>query len=169
MKHSKQTKAKLSKARKGELNPFYGKHHSDETKRKMAERTRLFNLTSRKYELSKQSIRIPPEPGLSYLAGVVDADGSIRFRRGRPFVSVYNGCDDLMRWLVKRVGGQYKAGDLRGRVPNCTWSISAARDVYALCKALLPRLLVKQSDARAAMVALESKYGKRNLNRMDGI
>ena len=41
--HSEETKKKLSKARiesgiaKGEKNPFYGKHHSEETKKKLSE------------------------------------------------------------------------------------------------------------------------------------
>jgi hypothetical protein len=34
---SKETRKKLSKAKKGKNHPFYGKSHSDETKRKISE------------------------------------------------------------------------------------------------------------------------------------
>ena len=36
-KHSEETKRKMSENRKGENNPFYGKHHSEETKKKIVE------------------------------------------------------------------------------------------------------------------------------------
>ena len=35
-KKSKETRRKMSEAKKGKNNPFYGKHHSKETKRKMS-------------------------------------------------------------------------------------------------------------------------------------
>jgi len=40
LSHSEETKRKLSEAKKGERNPFYGKHLSEETKRKMSESTK---------------------------------------------------------------------------------------------------------------------------------
>ena len=36
-RHSEETKRKMSEAREGEKNPFYGKTHSEEAKRKMSE------------------------------------------------------------------------------------------------------------------------------------
>ena len=35
--HSEETKKKMSETRKGEKHPFYGKHHSEESRRKMSE------------------------------------------------------------------------------------------------------------------------------------
>jgi hypothetical protein len=35
--HSEETKKKMSASLKGEKHPFYGKHHSEETKKKMSE------------------------------------------------------------------------------------------------------------------------------------
>ena len=35
--HSDETRRKMSESLKGEKNPFYGKHHSEETRRKMSE------------------------------------------------------------------------------------------------------------------------------------
>ena len=35
--HSDETRKKLREAKKGEKNPFYGKHHSDETRKKLSE------------------------------------------------------------------------------------------------------------------------------------
>lgn len=40
-KASEETKQKQSKLRQGELNPFYGKHHSEETRNKLSEAAKL--------------------------------------------------------------------------------------------------------------------------------
>lgn len=40
-KASEETKQKQSKLRQGDLNPFYGKHHSEETKNKLSEAAKL--------------------------------------------------------------------------------------------------------------------------------
>lgn len=40
-KASEETRQKQSKLRQGDLNPFYGKHHSDETKKIISEATKL--------------------------------------------------------------------------------------------------------------------------------
>ena len=104
MRHTDETKRKLSEMRKGEKNPFYGKKHSPETKAKIAQWTREFNA-SRQYELNPLSITIPIEPDLSYIAGIVDGEGSIRFHRERPFIAIYNTDTRLMDWLQKKLGG----------------------------------------------------------------
>lgn len=40
-KASEETKQKQSKLKQGNLNPFYGKHHSEETKHKLSEVAKL--------------------------------------------------------------------------------------------------------------------------------
>ena len=79
MVHAEETKRKLSEMRTGNKNPFYGKHHTEETKARLANATRVYNL-SRKYDISPQSIRIPSSQELAYVAGIIDGEGSIVLR-----------------------------------------------------------------------------------------
>jgi hypothetical protein len=63
-----------------------------------------------------------------------------------------------MKWIVGHIGGTYHPADKRGRVVNYAWRINAAADVVALCRGLLPLLIIKADDARIAIVFLEDKY-----------
>jgi len=146
--------------RKGKKNPFYGKKHSEETKRKMSKWTRKHNA-NRQYGLKPISVCTPNVNDLHYLAGMIDADGSIRFSKGRPFVAVYNSNKKLMSWLINTVGGRGLSEDKRGREVSYTWRIGATKDVYILCKMLEPILIVKKKDAKTALTFLDKKYGKR--------
>jgi group I intron endonuclease len=53
IKHSKETRKKLSKLRQGKNNSFYGKHHSEETK----EKNRQAHLGSHHSEETKEKMR----------------------------------------------------------------------------------------------------------------
>lgn len=156
MKHTAATKAKLSAMRIGERNPFFGRKHSPETRAKLAASTRRYNAV-RQYVPQQQRVRIPSD--LGYFAGIVDGEGSIRFAAGRPFVAVYNTDERLMKWLVANVGGSYRAADRRGRTVCYDWRIGAANDVYAVCIALAPRLLIKRADAEKVIRHLRERYG----------
>lgn len=157
MKHSRKTIAKLSAMRTGYRNPFYGRHHSDEFKAAQSARTRAYNAT-RQYEPSPQSIVAPSGPVAAYLAGMIDADGSVRFKRGRPFVSVYNTNVPLIDWLSKTLGGGTVSKGNMGRKQVFAWTITAARDVFALLCAVRPLMIVKASDADAALKFFQGKY-----------
>jgi len=52
LKHSPETKVKMSELRKGEKNSFYGKHHSDDTKEKISKSLK----SSEKFKLSLKSV-----------------------------------------------------------------------------------------------------------------
>lgn len=160
MIHTKETKSKISKSRKGENNPFYGKKHTPETRAKLSANLKKYNQ-NRTYDLKDISIKIPDINDLHYLAGMIDADGSIRFSKGRPFVAVYNSNNELMNWIINKVGGTISGKDKRGREISYTWRVGATRNVYLLCVALMPILKVKKNDADIVIKHLIEKYGKR--------
>lgn len=161
MKHTEQTRQKLSRIRKGNKNPFYGRRHTPETIAKI--RASCKQNCKGQLDLADVSIKLPVEPfDLGYLAGIIDGEGSIGLRRQRTFVAVYNNDATLMRWLESNIGGNVGwDADKRGREPNHTWSISAARDVYYLCVTMLPYLKIKKTDAQDVTTYLEQKYGER--------
>lgn len=159
MRHTDDTLAKLSKMRRGDKNPFYGRKHSEEFKRAQSERTRAYNAT-RKYEASPQSVTIPNDVAfVAYLAGMIDADGSIRFRRRvRPFVCVYNTHAGLLEWIKTRLGHGSIYKTTSGREQVECWQITAARDVFAIITAIYPYLIVKRADADTVLEFLKGKY-----------
>lgn len=164
MKHTTETKAKLSAMRKGAANPFFGRKHSEETRAKMAESTRQRNA-ARRYVPNAQSVRIPSGADLGYLAGIIDGEGSIGVRaNGRVYVTVYNTCLSLMEWLEANVGGKVGASpDRRGRELCYAWSIQALNDVAAVVRAVVPMLHAKADDAArtlAYIATLDSHDGK---------
>lgn len=165
MRHTDETRAKLSAQRQGANNPFYGRTHTPETRQRISESSRNRNL-ARTYEPAPQRITVPSGWQLAYIAGLVDADGSIRFRTDnstskkvqRPFVAIYNTNVALIDWLVSTFGHGSVAKANMGRERVLAWSVTGARDVYALATALRPMLIVKASDADAAINFLKEKY-----------
>lgn len=158
VRHTEATKKKLSEMRRGSRNPFYGRKHTEEFKRKQSERTRAFNA-SRQYEAYPQSIVVPTDAAvLAYLAGMIDADGSIRFSGGRPFVAIYNTHQPLIEWLLETLQYGSVANGNKGREQVVAWRITAARDVFSLITAIMPYLIVKRSDAQAALDFINGKY-----------
>jgi len=158
MRHTKKTRATLSKMRSGDKNPFWGKKHSPETRAKLAANLKKYR-ENRTFEVNDVSIKIPAKEWLHYLAGLIDADGSIRFKKGRPFVAVYNTCWSVIKWLETEVGGYIGGEDRRGRKISYQWVVAATRDVHLLCKELLPILKIKDVDAQIVITFLEEKYG----------
>jgi len=158
VKHTDETKRKMSEMRRGERNPFFGHKHTPEVRAKligMLSRARA----SRQFLPREQRVRIPTGVQLGYLAAMIDGEGSLKFGRGRPFVAVYNTDERVMRWLVETVGGSAGPWDKRGRVPCWTWHIGAARDVLAVVEAVRPFLICKATEADVAIKYLRSKYG----------
>lgn len=167
MRHTPETKAKLSKRRVGALNPFHGKTHTPEVKMRLSESARIRNL-SRTYEPAPRRITLPSQDALAYVAGLIDADGSIRFKTDhstqkrvpRPRVVIYNTSAPLIDWLCSTFDhGSVTKGNV-GREQVLAWSITAARDVYALLTAVRPWLIVKADDADIALDHLREKYGE---------
>ncbi len=159
MRHTAETRAALSERHRGEGNPMFGRKHTPETRAKLANHLRECNAR-RVYVPSPLSVTIPAGVSLGYFAGLVDGEGSIRFSRGRPFVAVYNTELPILEWIVREVGGTIGGHDDRGRKTCYSWRIGAARDVYAVCRALLPCLIAKRADALAALAHLDAKYGE---------
>ena len=107
-------------------------------------------------------VKIPQGERLGYLAALIDGEGSIGFTptdgTGRPHVTIYNTSRDLMRWLMREVGGHFGGHDTRGRQICYSWSISAAADVLAVCEAVAPLLIVKKVPAYKVIKHLKTKY-----------
>lgn len=159
MKHTKATKQRLSRMRKGENNPFFGKKHTPETKAKLAKVLRTYRA-NRQFSLTAQTVKLSNDESIIYLAGMVDADGSIRFvKKKYPFIAVYNTNKELMKWLVSEIGGKIGGKDNRGRKPSYQWRVYSIRNIYALCKRLLPYLKVKREDGIIVIKFIEEKYG----------
>jgi hypothetical protein len=164
MIHTDETKKKLSDIRRGDKNPFFGKHHSEEFKKRLSERTTAWNL-SRQYDLEPQKVKIPETTDLAYLSGFCDADESIRFigtdRKKRPFIAFYNTNKQVLDWILHKLehGSLQYHNTGRERVESVR--IDAAKDVYALASAMLPYLIVKKQDALAVISFLEGKYGEK--------
>ena len=63
--HTEETKKKISEAQKGENNHMYGKHHTEETKKKMSEAQKgekgsMYGKTGEKHPRSKPVVQIDP-------------------------------------------------------------------------------------------------------------
>ena len=61
--HTEETKKKMSEVQKGENNPMYGKHHTEETKKKMSEAQKgekgsMYGRTGEKHPKSKSVVQI---------------------------------------------------------------------------------------------------------------
>lgn len=161
MRHTAESKAHLSEMRKGDKNPFFGRKHTPETKAKLAKILRE-NRPGIGFGLSPVQVKIPAGVSLGYFAGLVDGEGSIRFRKKiRPFVAVYNTERRMIDWLLENVGGKASPHDhKRGRLPVWQWHVDSARDVYAVCVAIRDLLMAKQGDADAVISFLKEKYGE---------
>ena len=76
LKHSEETKRKMSKIHKGENNQMFGKHHSEETKRKISE--------------SKKGKKIHSEEWKQYISKILKGHlawnkGKVGFNKGKSF------------------------------------------------------------------------------------
>jgi len=161
MKHTDETKKKLSEMRKGEKNPFFGKKHTAETREKLSKNMREYGK-NRQYAISRLTVVVPSGVTLGYFSGLVDGEGSITFQGPRPVVVIYNSCRSMMNWLADNIGGSVRWDvDKRGRVPGHVWSVASARNTYALCTAMLPLLTAKKESAEKVIIHLEAKYGDR--------
>lgn len=161
MKHSKETKSKLSEMRRGKNNPMYGRKHTPEALKKIGIATRRRNL---KHQYALDPINIPEinEHDLGYLAGIIDGEGSINISRGRPAIHVYGSDRRLMNWLLEKIGGTVTwEADKRGLVPGHCWNMYAAKNVFHLCRLIWTSLVIKQEKAKEIIEFLKKKYGDR--------
>lgn len=165
MRHTQATRERLSALHSGERNPFFGLTHTPEVRARLSENARHRNR-SRTYEPAPRRIALPDEATLAYVAGLIDADGSIRFktdhstqkRRPRPRVVIYNTSRPLIEWWLETFQHGSVTNGNKGREQVLAWSIAGARDVYALLAAVRPWLIVKGADADIALVFLREKY-----------
>lgn len=146
--------------RKGSANPFFGKKHRPDVIEAMRARA-VAQHETRQYDIQPITIRNPTADQCAYIAGLIDGEGSITFKKGQPTIVIYNCHEGLMRWLVTTVGGAYRMSDRRGREPNYSWSIGGARNCALLNRLTLPHLIIKRHLAVGMIDRLQTKYGAR--------
>lgn len=102
---------------------------------------------------------------IAYLAGMVDADGSIYMRIQRKSLSlkvlVYNTDETLMQWLKLTFDGNYRSykyGKHETWKELFVWEASH-NVASALLKRLLPYLIVKKARAALGIKAWDTRGG----------
>jgi len=129
--------------------------------------------------LFKQTIEIKDDMGIyGYLAGMLDADGSIiMMRRERndkifydTFIQVTNTNKDLMDWLVENFGGYYrdetkykKNEVLTHKKPIYSWRLQRTRDLVPILKLVIPYLIIKKDKGMRVL-----NYRKSRILLADG-
>jgi hypothetical protein len=113
------------------------------------------------------------ENKLSYLAGLIDGEGSIcistalrwfwtnaaktsrkQYHTYQLFVSVTNKSEKLMKWLVRNFGGKYypkKRKDVVKWAQAWDWQIRGKANKERLLLGVMPYLVVKQEQAKIAL------------------
>lgn len=113
------------------------------------------------------AIRSLDETELAYLAGLIDADGSISISNTDGYYAVNllltNTSSEMLRWVEENVGSGVASLDGRGEnwddVTNLEWK--RGEDKMALLEALKPYLVAKNEQAENALRMLELKAGRR--------
>lgn len=167
MKHTDETKRKLSEMRRGERNPFYGRKHTPETRARLNSILRQYD-GQRRLKINRRALKNFSEIDAAYLAAMIDGEGSIAFRKGYPQVVVYNTCEALMFWLIQHIGGSWRETSVVGRVPVLAWSVQGAADIHYCLTRVRPHLIIKPDRADHVLAHLWTKYGELLLESSDG-
>jgi hypothetical protein len=130
------------------------------------------NGIAQRRRLRRPTITVPTDPAvLAYLAGIIDADGSIVLRRGAERqalkVLVANTSPDLMDWLQETFGGRVHWADTRpdtghrivGTKPAGQWVVPRVVDSFRLLTAIEPYLVIKRSKAQAGLAWARAEWG----------
>lgn len=168
MKHTAATKRKLSALRRGALNPFFGRTHTQEFKDALAERNKVLNA-KRQYVIGPRTVRDLNDLEASYLAGIIDGEGCITLPAGRKGVvlTIGNSGIGLIRWLEK-IGNRkaYKQNmdrqaRIRNRVQFYVWTVYGTRDLIYLLERTRPFMTIKGKRCDEALKILRAKLGDR--------
>ena len=94
----------------------------------------------------------------AYIAGMVDADGSITILPRRVYVVVSNTYLPLIDWLGQ-LGGHtyiYKATENPNWKPRGRWQTTNRADALAVLEQIGPHMIIKREKARQALALLRS-------------
>lgn len=156
--HTEETKRKLSEMRRGDRNPFYGKKHTPEALAKMANARRLRDGKGR-VTLDQRNLRDANDIVWSYVAGLIDGEGSITKHRKANVVYIYNTSSNLMEWLLSTIGGKVRyACHRNGRSPCHVWIACSVRNVHYLLSRVIPFLVIKKDKANSVIAEIATKY-----------
>jgi hypothetical protein len=104
----------------------------------------------------KTTVKVPDDlTKISYLAGIVDGEGTIAFAysekaadKKRPRLSVKNTDLELMQWISKYFGGKYYGNQPKneGYKYVYRWSIDGVANIAFLLDAIRPYLIIKRKN-----------------------
>jgi hypothetical protein len=94
---------------------------------------------------------IPHSPGLGYIAGFVDGEGSIDVHRGKPRVRVVNTFKPFLDYARNTFGGAvYARKVVPGRRPTYSWELNG-REAVAFLGLIKAHLWEKREQAALAL------------------
>jgi len=114
-----------------------------------------------------KNFELPDKDSLIYFAGMLDADGNIKFDKwkGRDYqrrigVRVANTSKELAEWLKKKFGSNYYASKPYSFHQEIVyhWQTYDRFKAYIILKSVLPYLIVKRKQAEKVIRFLEEKY-----------
>lgn len=110
----------------------------------------------------------PTTKEIFYLCGVLDSDGCISIGKMKPgkqrtvnpryvlSITVVNTSKELMKWLVEKFGGRYKARrkEKQNHKTTYDWSFNNGKALWIL-KLVEPHLIVKRKQAKVGIELIE--------------
>ena len=108
--------------------------------------------------LKDSYVKIPPLLALSYMAGIIDGEGSIYHNRA----DFSNTSFKVMEWAKNTFGGDIYVIAIPGKTKKCTkkcyrWSLSGIKNIYLFLKAIFPYLIVKKERAAEVIKLCEGR------------
>jgi len=110
----------------------------------------------------------------AYLAGMIDADGTITLTKTKnnsrntsyiyPKVMIYNTNENLMKWIVSKLGGKYiisvKKGHGKAKKDCYRYDVYGREKQIAFLEKIIPFMIIKKDRATLVKKYLEKRQAK---------